>query len=160
MAQRSSTGLSPFQRPHSSRRLTPQSMRSAGLSVPTLDAACLVAVVRTVVHLVTLLCSMDTSPIATLEFIRPAGHQSFKTTHSSISHTGLDSFVWYLLSTCLWHCWSFASTVSKWHLALAASTKATEAAASSATVLLCRSVTPGHRLHSWRKEAQSLFEQI
>lgn len=40
-----------------------------------MDAACLVTVVRTVVHLVTLLCSVDTGPIATLEFIRPAGHQ-------------------------------------------------------------------------------------
>lgn len=100
-AQRSSTGLLPFQWPRSSLRLTPRSTRSAELSVRTLDAACLVAVVRTVVHLVTLLCSMDTGPIATLEFIWLAGHQSFKTTNSSISHTGLESFVWYLLATYL-----------------------------------------------------------
>lgn len=112
-------------------------MRSAKLTVRTLDAACLVAVVRTVVHLVTLLCSMDTGPITTLEFIRPAGYQSFKTTHSSISHKGLESSVQSLLATYRWHCWSFASSVSKWHRALAASTKATVAAAASATVLPC-----------------------
>lgn len=61
-----------------------------------MDTAGLVTVVRTVVHLVTLLSSMDTGPIATLKFIWLARHQSFKTTHSSISHTELTSFVWYL----------------------------------------------------------------
>lgn len=60
-----------------------------GAPVPTLDTAGLVTLVRTVVHLVTLLCSMDTGPISTLKFIWLAGHQSFKTTHSSISHTEL-----------------------------------------------------------------------
>lgn len=89
MAQRSSTGLFPFQRPRSPGRFTPWSTRSTEPSVPTLDTAGLVTVVRTVTHLVTLLCSMDTGPITTLEFIWLAGHQSFKTTHSSISHTEL-----------------------------------------------------------------------
>lgn len=60
-----------------------------GAPVLTLDTASLVTVVWTVVHLVTLLCSMDTGPIATLKFIWLAGHQSFKTTNSSISHTEL-----------------------------------------------------------------------
>lgn len=40
-----------------------------------MDTAGLVTVVRTVVHLVTLLCSVDTGPITTLEFIWLAGHQ-------------------------------------------------------------------------------------
>lgn len=40
-----------------------------------MDTACLVTVVRTVVHFVTLLCSMDAGPIPALEFIRSAGHQ-------------------------------------------------------------------------------------
>lgn len=60
-----------------------------GAPVPTLDTAGLVTVVRTVAHLVTLLCSMDTGPITTLKFIWLAGHQSFKKTHSSISHIEL-----------------------------------------------------------------------
>lgn len=136
-ARRSRTGPCPFQWPLSSRRLLPWSVRSAEMSVRTLDAACLVAVVRTVVHLVTLLCSMDTGPIATLEFIWPAGYQSFKTTHSNVSHKGPESSVQSFLATYHWHCWSFAPSVSKWHRALAASTKATVAAAASATVFLC-----------------------
>lgn len=155
MAQGSSTGLFPFQWPHSSCRLTPWSIRSAELSVPTLDAACLVTVVRTVVHFVTLLCSVDTGPIATLEFIRSAGHQSFKTIHSSISYAGLESFVWYLLVTYLWHCWSFAPSVSKCHRALATPTKPTEAAAASATVLLFSSAIPDHPLHPWEKSPKA-----
>lgn len=106
-------------------------------------------------HLVTLLCSMDTCPIATLEFIRLTGHQSFKTTHSSIRHTGLESFVWYLLDTYLWHCSSFAPSDSKCHRASAPSTKATEAAAASATVLLCPSATPDHPLCYWEKSPQT-----
>lgn len=101
-------------------------------------------------HLVTLLCSMDTGPITTLEFIRLAGHQSFKTMHPSISYIGLESFVVPFSHV---HCWSFATSVSKSHRALAASTKATEAA----PVPLCHLRTLSTSLG---KEPQSPYEQI